>query len=55
MEALKDIRYEKALALEPLPPVPDPYIAARLMRYRHLRDVYAEECIARLRQYEKVV
>ncbi len=53
MKALKDIEYERALALEPLPPVPDPYIAARLRRYQHLRDIYAEECIARLRQYEK--
>ncbi|HAL62404.1 MAG TPA: sugar phosphate isomerase/epimerase [Chloroflexi bacterium] len=55
MRALKDIDYQGALALEPLPPVPDPYIAARLMRYQHLRDLYAEECIARLRQYEKEI
>jgi len=55
MRALKDIDYQGALALEPLPPVPDPYIAARLRRYQHLRDLYAEECIARLRQYEKEV
>nr|NIN63162.1 hypothetical protein [Anaerolineae bacterium]NIN93435.1 hypothetical protein [Anaerolineae bacterium]NIQ76540.1 hypothetical protein [Anaerolineae bacterium] len=53
MQALRDIGYERALTLEPLPPVPDPYVAARLTRYRHLRDVYAEECITRLRQYEK--
>jgi len=55
MTALGEIGYERALALEPLPPVPDPYIAARLRRYEHLRDVYAEECIARLRQYEREV
>jgi D-psicose/D-tagatose/L-ribulose 3-epimerase len=53
IKALKDIGYERALALEPLPPVPDPYVAARLSRYQHLRDVYAEECIARLSQYER--
>ena len=53
IRALKDIEYERALALEPLPPVPDPYVAARLSRYQHLRYVYAEECIARLRQFEK--
>ena len=53
MKTLKEIGYERALALEPLPPVPDPYIAARLKRYQHLRDLYAEECIARLRQYER--
>jgi len=55
MKALRDIGYERALALEPLPPVPDPYIAARLSRYRHLRDVYAEESIVRLRRYEQEV
>jgi sugar phosphate isomerase/epimerase len=55
MKALKEIDYQGALALEPLPPVPDPYIAARLKRYQHLRDLYAEECIARLRQYEREV
>ncbi len=55
MRALKDIDYQGTLALEPLPPVPDPYIAARLKRYQRLRDLYAEECIARLRQYEREV
>jgi D-psicose/D-tagatose/L-ribulose 3-epimerase len=53
MRALQEIDYQGALALEPLPPVPDPYIAARLRRYQHLRDLYAEESIVRLRQYEK--
>ncbi len=55
VKALKEIDYQGALALEPLPPVPDPYIAARLKRYQHLRDLYAAECIIRLRQYEREV
>jgi D-psicose/D-tagatose/L-ribulose 3-epimerase len=55
VKALKDIDYKWTLALEPLPPVPDPYIAARLKRYAPLRDVYAEECITALRRYEKEV
>lgn len=55
MRALKDIGYQRALTLEPLPPVPDPYIAARLKRYQPLRDIYAEECIMRLRQCEREV
>jgi sugar phosphate isomerase/epimerase len=56
MKALKEIDYQGALALEPLPPLlPDPYIAARLKRCQHLRDLYAEESIARLRQYEREV
>ena len=54
MQALKDIGYERTLALEPLPPVPDPYIAARLRRYLPLRDAYAEECIRRLRGCEQL-
>jgi D-psicose/D-tagatose/L-ribulose 3-epimerase len=55
MRALKDIHYQGALTLEPLPPVPDPYIAARLKRFLPLRDIYAEECIGRLHQYERGV
>lgn len=52
VRALLDINYQGSLALEPLPPVPDPYIAARLKRYEPLRDVYAEESIRRLRAIE---
>lgn len=55
VKALKDINYQWTLALEPLPPVPDPYIASRLKRYKPLRDIYAEECIKRLREYEREV
>jgi D-psicose/D-tagatose/L-ribulose 3-epimerase len=55
VKALKDIDYQWTLALEPLPPVPEPYIAARLKRYKPLRDVYAEECITLLRQYEEEI
>ncbi len=55
VKALKDIDYQWTLALEPLPPVPDPYIAARLKRYEPLREVYAEECINLLRKYEEEV
>ena len=55
MQALYDIGYSRSLAMEPLPPVPDPYIAARLSRFSHLRDEYAQECIARLRELEEQV
>ena len=55
MQALHDIGYERTLALEPLPPVPNPYIAARLKRYEPLRDVYAQESITRLRALEAEV
>ena len=52
IQALWDIGYQGALALEPLPPVPDPYIAIRLRRFQPLRDAYAEESIRRLRALE---
>lgn len=55
MHALKEIRYKWALTLEPVPPVPDPYIATRLKRYEYLRDKYAEQCISRLRKLEEEI
>lgn len=50
--ALRDIGYDGALVLEPLPPLPDPYIAARTSRLSHLRDEFAEESVRRLREIE---
>jgi hypothetical protein len=55
MKALKEINYQWALAMEPLPPFPNPFIGIRMEKYLPLRDVYAEECITRLRQYEREV
>ena len=55
MYALKEIRYQWALTLEPVPPVPDPYIATRLKKYDYLRDKYAEQCITRLKNLEKEI
>lgn len=53
--ALKEIGYDRALALEPLPPVPDPYIAMKMKRYAELWDSYAEESINRLKEFEQAV
>ncbi|MGQ9478239.1 MAG: sugar phosphate isomerase/epimerase family protein [Candidatus Bipolaricaulia bacterium] len=53
--ALYEIDYSGALALEPLPPVPNPYMAVRLPRYRELLDTYLEESIERLKHYEAEV
>ena len=53
MKALKEIRYQGALAMEPLPPEPNALLAVRMEGYEPLRDTYAEECMARLRAYEK--
>lgn len=41
--------------MEPLPPFPKPFIGIRMEKYLPLWDVYAEECITRLRQYEREV
>jgi sugar phosphate isomerase/epimerase len=53
MKALKEIGYQGALTMEPVPPEPDALLAARMERYKPLRDGYAEECITRLQAYEK--
>ena len=55
MYALKEIRYQWALTLEPVPPVPDPYIATRLKKYDYLRDKYAEQCITKLKKLEEEI
>jgi len=55
MRALREINYKEALTLEPVPPVPDPYIATRIKRYEYLRDKYAEQCISNLKKLEKEV
>lgn len=55
MYALKEIRYQWALTLEPVPPVPNPYVATCLKRYEYLRDKYAEQCITRLKNLEKEI
>ncbi len=52
LRALRAIGYDRVLTLEPLPPLPDPYIAVRMSRLRHLWDVFAEESIQRLRAVE---
>ncbi|MBC7083586.1 MAG: sugar phosphate isomerase/epimerase [Firmicutes bacterium] len=55
MKVLKEIGYGGALTLEPLPPVPDPYIAMRMKRYSSLWDSYARESLQRLRDLERAV
>lgn len=53
LQALKDIAYQGALVLEPLPPVPDPYVAARLKTQAALADRYAEFSIRRMKDIEE--
>jgi sugar phosphate isomerase/epimerase len=51
--ALRDIKYEGLLALEPVPPGSDPLLAAQMTRNLPLRDAYAEEGIRYLRMLEQ--
>ncbi|MGI9860573.1 sugar phosphate isomerase/epimerase family protein [Moorella naiadis] len=53
VQALQDIEYKWTLSLEPLPPVPDPYLATRIKRFEYLRDDYARLSIERLKAIEK--
>ena len=55
LQALKDIGYTGALVLEPLPPVPNPYVAARLRTQADVHDRYAELSIRRLRDLEQAL
>jgi D-psicose/D-tagatose/L-ribulose 3-epimerase len=55
IRALKEINYQGALTMEPLPPIPDAFMAISMEEFLPLRDVYAEECITRLRQCEREV
>lgn len=55
LQALKDIGYTGALVLEPLPPVPNPYVAARLRTQAEVHDRYAELSIRRLRDLEQTL
>lgn len=52
IEALYDIDYWGALALEPLPPVSNPYMAVQFPRYKRILDTYLKESIQCLKQYE---
>jgi D-psicose/D-tagatose/L-ribulose 3-epimerase len=52
LRALKEIGYQGALTMEPVPPAPDAFMAISMEEFLPLRDVYAEECITRLRYYE---
>jgi sugar phosphate isomerase/epimerase len=55
MRSLKEIGYERYLAMEPLPPLADPYDALTKMVCPELFDLYAEECINNLKAIERVL
>lgn len=53
--ALKQIDYQGALVLEPVPPGSDPILLSQFSKNLPLRDVYAEEGIAYLKTVEATV
>jgi hypothetical protein len=53
IRALKEINYQGALTMEPSPSISDAFMAISMEGFLPLRDVYAEECITRLRQCER--
>lgn len=55
MRSLKEIGYSGYLAMEPLPPLSDPYMAKEGMISPELFDPYAEECITNLKAIERMV
>jgi len=55
MGALKEIGYQGALVMEPVPPDPNPFLAVRSKTYLPLHDQYAEESIAALRALDRSV
>lgn len=55
VRALKEIKYDGALAMEPLPPLANPYDADEVATPSEIHDKFAEECITALRYMERVV
>jgi len=55
MRSLKEIGYSGYLAMEPLPPLSDPYMAMGNMVSPELFDPYAEDCIMNLKAIEKMI
>lgn len=53
IRSLKDIHYTRYLAMEPLPPIADPYMAMKGLRPEEFLDLYAEECIQQLKFFER--
>ncbi|MGD2143591.1 MAG: sugar phosphate isomerase/epimerase family protein [Anaerolineae bacterium] len=53
MQALNEVGYEGALALEPVPPGSDPLLATKMSHNLSLRDTYAQEGISYLKRVEQ--
>jgi sugar phosphate isomerase/epimerase len=54
IKALKEINYQYALTLEPLPPVSDPYLALEGGVSENILDQYAAESIMGLKYFERI-
>jgi len=51
---LKEINYQYALTLEPLPPLSDPYLALEEGVSENIFDQYAAESILGLKYFEHI-
>jgi hypothetical protein len=54
IKALKEINYQYALTLEPLPPVSDPYLVIGGGFSENIFDQYAAESIMGLKYFEGI-
>jgi hypothetical protein len=54
IKALKEINYQYALTLEPLPPVSDPYLALKGVVSENIFGQYATESIMGLKYFERI-
>jgi sugar phosphate isomerase/epimerase len=55
LQALKQIDYQGALVLEPVPPGSNPILLSQFKKNLHLRDIYAEEGIRHLQEAESAI
>ena len=53
LQALREINYQGALTLEPVPPGSNPLLTTQMSANMRLRDIYAEEGINYLKQLEQ--
>jgi len=54
IKALKEINYQYAITLEPLPPISDPYLALEREVSENIFDQYAAESIMSLKYFDRI-
>lgn len=54
IRSLKEIGFNRYLAIEPLPPLADPYMMREQVPPEDISDMFAEECIQQLKYFVKI-